>query len=225
MLKQRKKNQPWAAKLLAAAAASLLFIGYGAVIHAEDAAGPAPQAPPPPQAQAQPNPMQEANMRLQQIDARLSAAQERALSTDTVSEQREKLDKLVRDRIVEADDSLASVLEEHQELQDELMAHPELQDPTTPPSEEVQARIQEYQELDQRIAPARQAAMQSETVIEAQEEFRTVLIAEMERVEPETQDLIEEGQRLMQQMQQMQQQQMQQQQGQGGPPPAPRGED
>ena len=143
------------------------------------------------------------------------------METDKVSDQREKLDKLVRDRIVKSDDSLASVLDEHQELQEELMAHPELQDPTAPPSEEVQARIQEYQQLDQQIAPARQAAMQSESVIEAQEEFRAVLISEMERVEPETQDLIEEGQRLMQQMERMQQQQMQQQQGQGGPPQAP----
>lgn len=207
--------------------AAFLTMGIGAAVHAQAPEGPPPQAEQPP---AQENPMQQANMRLQQIDARLSAAQERAMETDKVSEQREKLDELVRDRILESDEDLASALDEHQELQEELMAHPELQDPTTPPSEEVQARIQEYQQLDQRIAPARQAAMQSESVVEAQEEFRAVLISEMERVEPETQDLIEEGQRLMQQMEQMQQQQMQQQQGQGqdappAPAPAPRGED
>lgn len=215
MLKQRKTKQPWGGKPFALAMASIITLGVATAMAEEDTDSAGPPAPPPrAEAEAQPNPMQQANMRLQQIDARLSAAQERALETETVSEHRERLDKLVHDKIVESDDSLAPVLEEHKDLQEELMANPELQDPTTPPSEEVQAQIQEYQQLDQRIAPARQAAMQSPDVVEAQDEFRTVLISEMERIEPETQDLIEEGQRLMQQMQQMQQQQQ-------GAPPAP----
>lgn len=158
-------------------------------------------------------PMENIHTALQEIDSRLSSAQEEALEIEDVKKAQQALEKQVNDLIIEGNPELELVIKKHADLQKELIEHPELQDPTTPPSEEIQQRIMEYQVLDQQIGPARQAAFQDSAVRDARDAFQARLLEEMGKIDPETPQLIERGQALIAQLQEQQmRQQMQMQQ-------------
>ncbi len=201
-----------------------LILSFGAHAIAQEAIEAPAEAPP---AAATQEPMENIHAALQEIDSRLSSAQEKALEVEEVKNAQKALEKQVNDLIIEGNPELEAVLKEHADLQQELIEHPELQNPTAPPSEEVQQRIQEYQALEHQIGPARQAAFQDTAVRDARDAFQSQLLEEMEKIDPDTPQLIERGQALIaklqeQQMrQQMQMQQQMQQQQQSEAPVRP----
>lgn len=153
------------------------------------------------------DPTAEVRQQLQQVEQALFNAQEQALEVDAVEEKRDQLQNLINSHIIAADPEMSGVIERRQRLLEELENHPELQTPDQQPSEAVMGMIQEYQQLQQQIAPLQQQVFQEEEVREAHEEFQNRLLAEMERIAPNTQDLLQQREALFQRFQEIQMEQ------------------
>lgn len=145
--------------------------------------------------------MQSAQAELQMIDRRLSAAQEQIAENEAIQARQKELEALLNERVVAENPELAAVIERSQALFDELIAHPELQNPMGMPSQEVQDKIEQYQSLEMQLAGPRQEVLQTEEFILAQTAFRELILTEMEKIEPETRQLIAQYDALMERMQ------------------------
>lgn len=145
-------------------------------------------------------------MQLQQIQQRLAEVQQQALDENPgLQAQREELEELVMETM-EAEgydpDANMETLESVQgQIQDESLS-----------DEERQQMLQEAQQAQQQLQEAQQVAMQNEDVVEAQQTFQEDLMSAMRELDSETDQLIEEFQRIRQEMQQN----MQRQGGMGG---------
>lgn len=151
---------------------------------------------------------------LQQIEEQLFEAQRMALETDSVKELQEALQEMINDFIVGLEPDLEVAVDRREELLEQLEDNPELQDPTQQPSEEVMGMIQEYQSIEQEVAPLRAQAFEDPEIMEAHQGFQERLLGVMEEIEPQTQALLNQREQLVRQFQQMQQQQQQQMQPQ-----------
>ncbi|WP_290651549.1 hypothetical protein [Aquisalimonas sp.] len=134
-------------------------------------------------------------MELQQIQQRLAEAQEQALEANPgLQAQREELEELVIRKMEEAGydpDASMDTLESVQgRMQDESLS-----------DEERQQMLQDAQEAQQDLQEAQQVAMQDEEVRQAQQAFQDDLMDAMREEEPETDELIEDFQRIQQEMQ------------------------
>lgn len=145
--------------------------------------------------------MQSAQAELQMIDRRLSAAQEQVADNEAIQTRQQELEKLLNERVLAQNPELESVIERSQALFDELIVHPELQNPMASPSQEVQDKIEQYQSLEMQLAGPRQEVLQSEEFVLAQTAFRELILTEMEKIEPETRQLIAQYDALMERMQ------------------------
>jgi len=163
--------------------------------------------------QQQSDPAAEVRQQLEQVEQALFTAQEQALEVEAVQEKRDQLQDLINSHIIAANPDMSEVIDRRQVLLNELEDHPELQSPDQQPSEPVMAMIQEYQQLQQQIAPVQQQVFQETEVREAHEDFQATLLAEMERVAPNAPQLMEQREALFQRFQQIQQEQ-------AAPPPA-----
>ena len=145
--------------------------------------------------------MQTAQAELQEIDRRLSTAQEQVVENEAVQARQEELEALLNERVLVQNPDLKPVIERSQNLFNELIAHPELQNPMATPSQEVQDKIEEYQSLEMQLAGPRQEVLQSDEFVLAQTAFRDLILTEMEKIEPETRQLIAQYEAIMARMQ------------------------
>lgn len=134
-------------------------------------------------------------MELQQIQQRLAEVQQQALEDNPGLEaQRDELEELVIRKMEEAGydpDSSMETLENVQgQIQDESLS-----------DEERQQMLQEAQQAQQDLQEAQQVAMQDDEVVEAQQAFQDDLMNAMRDIEPDTDEMIEDFQRIQEEMQ------------------------
>lgn len=134
-------------------------------------------------------------MELQQIQQRLAEVQQEALEENAgLQAQREELEELVISKMEEAgydpDASMETLENVQGQIQDESLS-----------DEERQQMLQDAQQAQQDLQEAQQAAMQDDEVIEAQQAFQDDLMEAMREIEPDTDEMIEDFQRLQQEMQ------------------------
>ncbi|QIT57176.1 hypothetical protein HC341_07840 [Aquisalimonas sp. 2447] len=134
-------------------------------------------------------------MELQQIQQRLAEVQQQALEDNPGLEaQRDELEDLVVRKMEEAGydpDSSMETLENVQgQIQDESLS-----------DEERQQMLQEAQQAQQDLQEAQQVAMQDDEVVEAQQAFQDDLMDAMRDIEPDTDEMIEDFQRIQEEMQ------------------------
>ncbi|MCC5839735.1 MAG: hypothetical protein JJT96_06375 [Opitutales bacterium] len=205
MLIKNKSAQPrFTLASLGGAITALVFAAPAFGDHHRPAAPAAPERPPmaaPAEQADAADVLARSQAALQEVEARLGAAQEKAMESERVVRRQEALQDLLNATIVKNDTDLEPVLERSRELYNELVNHPEIRQPTGAPSDEVREKIEEYQSLEAQLAGPRQEVLQSPEFIEEQEALREVLISEMETVEPETRQLLVQRDAIIQRMQ------------------------
>lgn len=184
------------------AVATLAIAGVATAQDAGSGAAPRPRGQAAPQGQPSPQKMQKLrNIRsqIEQITQKLSSAQQEALKKEKVQEKQIEFRKAMSVAIVKQNPEMESVLEEHDTLAEKLENSPDLKKPQGQRSQKFQQRLQKYRQLQQKVSAERQKAAQKEKVQKKRKAFENLLISEMSKVEPETPQLMEKRQGLMQQ--------------------------
>ena len=146
--------------------------------------------------------MQSAQAELQMIDRRLSAAQEQVADNEAIQTRQQELEKLLNERVLAQNPELESVIERSQALFDELIVHPRsCKIRWRAPPKRSRIRLSSTQSLEMQLAGPRQEVLQSEEFVLAQTAFRELILTEMEKIEPETRQLIAQYDALMERMQ------------------------
>lgn len=104
--------------------------------------------------------------------------------------------------IVKEEPPLQTTIEQQNALVAELQGSPELRKPADQRSREFQTKLEEYQTLQQTLAPKRAQAAQAAPAQEQRQKVEKVLVEEMAKVDPATPKLLEQRGVLMAQLQQ-----------------------
>lgn len=195
-----------------AAAVALSLAGLSAPdAMAQEGAAPAPQGAPPQGAPpAQPDQetmekMTELRSELQQIQTKISTVQQEAAAKPKVQEVQKKYRETLNKTMTEKQPEVAKLMEKSESLREELLAKPNIQDPAVQQDPEIKPKLDEYRSLEQQIEPVRQEAAQDPACQEKFQEVREVLLAEMKKIDPEIEGLLEKSDQLSQEYLQLQQ--------------------
>lgn len=197
----------------------------------------APQSPPAlTPSTAEQSPMQqfrEAQMRFQQVNARLSALAQQANEDEEVKKAREALETAALNKIKETTPNVQEDIDALQALGEKIQQSGEVGPGAGEPSEGTRKDIEEFQRQRQALGVLEQKALDDPQIQALRKEYEEKMMAALKEADPEAEQLLAEReqlseqlqalqQRILQQQMQMQLQQQLQQQGQGQP--APQGE-
>lgn len=161
---------------------------------------PGPEAPPAAPAPAPEAAPEEATRELAAKQAELSAITEQitqlqlqAETNESVKSAKDGYRTTLRDEMVKAAPDLESDIERQAALVEELTtpaAPEESAEGAAAPVEERQAKLDEYRVLRDKLAPVEQDVQAVPAVQEARKTYYDTLIAEMQRIEPRTPELL-----------------------------------
>lgn len=184
--------------------AAVITVATGAVALAHPQGGhaqPQQQAPQPTAEQQQ----QIAALQQQfaQISERLQAIQSKALETEEVQEKRGEFDQALNTAIIAVNPSAEPLVEQRTEVLAALLDHEDIRKPAEQRSPEFNQQVEVFRQLDQQLQPMQQQAASQPEVVEAQQEYETVLIEKMEEIDSDTPNLLASHNQIMQQFQQI----------------------
>ncbi len=176
--------------------AAAFLCGIAATPAMAQGAQPPPGLPAP---QKKADPLQQIHAELMEVQTKLQAAEQHAVSQPAVVEKRDKFNKLVDETIVEKDPSLEEKIEESKSLMEKLGSSPELRKPPESQSEEFTKDMRKFQQIEQEISLKRNEVVASEPEVRKQaEEYQKLMVDEMTKVEPETPKLLAKRDELVQ---------------------------
>ena len=143
---------------------------------------------------------------LHQVNARIQAAQQKAHEEPAVREARVAYETTLNKVMVKQDPEIATVLEQREQLLSRIMDHPDIQKAPDQRSPEFMQEVQRYQSLEQRLQPVARQASADPAVTESREEYQEKLISQMEKVDPETPQLLAARDNIVRQYEQVMQQ-------------------
>ncbi len=160
--------------------------------------------------------LQQLQMQLQQISGQLSQIRQQAFEVQEIMDAITAYEQQLRAKMVALSPDVEDDIQQAEDLVDELRA---VEDPgalSPADAEEFQEKYMEFQQMVQRLQPIEQEASMDPEMQAAQQELESKVMAAMEDIDPQSAELMQERdqliQRYMQLEQQLQQQQQQQQQ-------------
>ncbi len=152
--------------------------------------------------------VQELQQQFSQVNTRIQEVQQKAMQVEKVQQEQEKFNETINKVVAEKNPEAEGLIEKRQALFDKIVNNPELQKPVEERGEALQKDIQEYQTLEQQVAPLIQQALSEPVVAESRTQLEEVLMDEMTKIDPETpqlfamrDQLVDRYQQLMQSMQ------------------------
>lgn len=150
--------------------------------------------------------VQQLRSQLQQVEQRLQQVQQNALAKPEVQAEKNSYDDALKEAMVALKPELENALEKRDEIVSELTASNELNKPAEQRSEDFHNKIAEFQKLNAEIQPVAERASQAPEVQESFQQYEKALVSEMEKEEPNIQQLFAQHTQLRNQYQQLVQQ-------------------
>ncbi|MEX2577877.1 MAG: hypothetical protein WD342_02370 [Verrucomicrobiales bacterium] len=169
--------------------------------------GAAPQQQAPQQGQPAPEvmqEMQEIRTQLDEVNQRLAAAQQQAMVKPEVQKEQVNYEQALTEAVVAENPELEEAVRKRQQLVENLQGSPELQKPEQERTQEFQEKLDEYRQIEQTIAPKRNEVAQKPEIAEKRQQVEAVLIAEMSKIEPQANELLDARAKLTERFQQLQ---------------------
>jgi chromosome segregation ATPase len=165
-------------------------------LHAQSETGKPPEPPPNPPAAG--SSTEEAarelavkREELTKVTQEIGQIQSQAETIDAVKVSREKYRETLQAEMVRAAPDLESEIERQAQLVTELNAAPAAAEgPSTLSPDQQRQKLAEYRALHQKLAPVEQGVREVPVVQETRKEYFDRLIAEMQRIEPRTDELL-----------------------------------
>lgn len=139
---------------------------------------------------------------LEAVNQKLLVAQQAAMTEPDVQKEQIAYEQTLTHLIVKEDPPLETAVEQQKALVNELQGSPEFQKPAEERNQDFQAKLEEYQKVEQTLAPKRAQAAASPEAQEQRGKVQKVLVEAMTEVEPATPELLEQRNALMAQLQQ-----------------------
>jgi len=154
-----------------------------------------PQPPQPPQAGA--GEAQQAQQQLMQLEAQIGAVQEQAMQDEQIQRQVNDFQESVQEHMISNQPALEDLIGRQQAIEAEVSDDPGLAQPPEERSDELNAKIQEHQEISMQVSQAEQQALQAPEVAAEREALEEKILSAMEQIEPGIQEMLEEYQQLL----------------------------
>lgn len=152
---------------------------------------PAAQAPDLPGAMAGADSQTRARMQqFRQVARRLNQLQQRALEDSALQAQQAALQQRIERAVVEIDPEAEQKLERLQEIQSQLQAATAEGGVGQAQMDSLRPILTEAQSLQRQLQEARNQAMQRQPVVDALEDFRADMLAEMQELDPDADSLV-----------------------------------
>jgi len=141
--------------------------------------------------------LQQVQQRLMEIEDRIAEVQGQVLGEGGIQEKVDAFQEKLRDRMVAGNPAVEEMIERREALEEELADHPELVLPPEERSDEINAKIQDYQQISMQLSQAEQAAMQDAELAGEREAVEEEILEAMEGIEPDIRAMMEEYEQLI----------------------------
>lgn len=118
--------------------------------------------------------------------------QKKAKETKAVKKAQDKFQQVMNKAMLKADSDIKEDLERSNELLEKIRNHPQIEDPRARETNlKLKKMLLDYRFLERKLSPARKEAAENPKCKEALEDLEKVTMAEMKKIEPGIQDLMD----------------------------------
>lgn len=158
----------------------------------------------------------EVHAEIEQVSQRIAETYQKAMKDKKVEEALGQYEEVLHKEMINLAPEMEEAIEQRLEMVKELR---EIGDPGDLEMEDrlaFQDKLAQHQQLQQQLAPVEMQARHEEEVAERHQKYQQFLLAEMQEINPQTEQLLERRNEAIEKFQTLQQQMIEQQQGQEG---------